>query len=222
MQVLSCTSAAVLVAICGLLLRSLALVSGARSPNFEASDPNIESNSVSSELMPIIVLIAILLTVPAITALILVIFSHSKFKKLREGAKQKASELKKQAKITKKRMIHDFSSKEEDFFPCEHQRRLQSSVSPQEVAVQLSPDASSSVDISTVESIPFAAHSASLVPGRPLNAFSLHTSKPGARNDCSTQSECLEIETDFHFCDFEMTGTSENQKEPAPQSSFSV
>ena len=71
MQVLSCSSAGVLVAISGLLLRSQALISGARSPNFETKDPSVESSDVSPELAPIIVLLIMLLSAPAIIAFLL-------------------------------------------------------------------------------------------------------------------------------------------------------
>lgn len=80
MQVLSCSSACALVAICGLLLRSQSLVSAARSPNFEYADPSTESIDVSTELVPVIVLLIILLAAPSVLAIILAIFAHSKFK----------------------------------------------------------------------------------------------------------------------------------------------
>ncbi len=80
MQVLSCSSAGVLVAMCGLLLRSQTLISGARSPNFETSDPNIESSDISTELVPVIVLLIFLLAAPAIVAISLA--SKSKFRRL--------------------------------------------------------------------------------------------------------------------------------------------
>jgi hypothetical protein len=209
MQALSCTSAVVLVAICGLLLRSHALVSGARSPNFDSSDPDIESSSVSSELFPIIVLLIALLTVPTITAIILAIRSNSKFKKLAEEAKQKALELKAHAKITKRRVTHAFLGKEDASFSREQRRISQSSAAPREVAIQLSPDASSSLHTSTFQSVSSAAHAASPVLGHPLNAISLHSSNPAAQNDSSTQGESVEFETEFHFCDFEAPATTD-------------
>jgi hypothetical protein len=70
-QVLSSFSACALVAICGLLLRSQSLLSAARSPNFDSIDPSIESSSVSTELIPIIVLLIMLLVAPAILAIVL-------------------------------------------------------------------------------------------------------------------------------------------------------
>ena len=208
MQALSCTSAVVLVAICGLLLRSHALVSGARSPNFDSSDPDVESSSVSSELFPIIVLLIALLTVPTVTVIILAIRSNSRFKKLAEEAKQKALELKTQAKITKRRVTHAFLGKEDDSFSREQRRISQSSAAPRDVAIQLSSDASFSVYTSTFQSVPSAAHAASSVIGHPLNAISLHSSNPAAQNDSSTQGESVEFETEFHFCDFETPGTT--------------
>lgn len=215
MQALSCTSAVVLVAICGLLLRSHALVSGARSPNFDSSDPDVESSSVSSELFPIIVLLIALLTVPTVTVIILAIRSNSRFKKLAEElkklaeeAKQKASELKTQAKITKRRVTHAFLGKEDDSFSREQRRISQSSAAPRDVAIQLSSDVSFSVYTSTFQSVPSAAHAASSVIGHPLNAISLHSSNPAAQNDSSTQGESVEFETEFHFCDFETPGTT--------------
>ncbi len=71
MQILSCSSAGFLVAICGLLLRSQALISGARSPNFETKDPSIESKSLSSDLTVSIVFLIMLLAGPAIVTIIL-------------------------------------------------------------------------------------------------------------------------------------------------------
>ena len=69
MQVLSCTSAGILVSISGLLLRSQSLISGGRSPNFESRDPNVESSDVSTELVPVVVLLLIFLSVPVIMAM---------------------------------------------------------------------------------------------------------------------------------------------------------
>lgn len=71
MQILSCSSAGFLVAICGLLLRSQALISGARSPNFETKDPSIESKALSSDLTVSIVFLIMLLAGPAIVTIIL-------------------------------------------------------------------------------------------------------------------------------------------------------
>jgi hypothetical protein len=79
MQVLSCSSAGALVAISGLLVRSQALVSGARSPNFEATNPSVESSHISTEILPVIILLIMLLMAPAIIAIILA--SKSRFKK---------------------------------------------------------------------------------------------------------------------------------------------
>lgn len=200
MQVLSCTSAVVLVAICGLLLRSHALVSGARSPNFEASDPDIESSTVSSELLPIIVLIIVLLTLPAITAVILTIRSNLKFKKLKE--------LKAQSKTTQRHMSHASLSEEDNSSSSEQLRGLQSIALPRDLAIQLSLDSSSSVDPSSYQYVPSAAHAASSALDRPLNSVLSHSSIPEAQRDSYTQGECLELETDFHFCDFETNGTS--------------
>ena len=92
MQVLSCTSAGVLLAVCGLLLRSQALISGGRSPNFEVSDPSTESRGISEELTPIIVLLVILLSAPAILTIVLTILANSQFKKATSGMEQKAKE----------------------------------------------------------------------------------------------------------------------------------
>jgi hypothetical protein len=199
MQVLSCTSAVVLVAVCGLLLRSHALVSGARSPNFEASDPDIESSTVSSELFPIIVLIIVLLTVPTITAIILKIRFNIKFKERKaKGTKAPSKKNERQRSL----------SQEDDSSSSEQRRELQSNALPRELAIQLSLDSSSSVDPSTFQSAPSAAHAASSVLDRPLNSMSSHSSAPEAQHDSFTQGECLDLETDFHFCDFETKGTS--------------
>jgi hypothetical protein len=71
MQILSCSSAGFLVAICGLLLRDQALISGARSPNFETKDPSIESKTLSSDLTVSIVFLIMLLAGPAVVTVIL-------------------------------------------------------------------------------------------------------------------------------------------------------
>jgi hypothetical protein len=203
MQVISCTSAFVLVAICGLLLRSLTLVSGARSPNFEVLDPNIESSSVSSELMPIIVLIIILFTVPIITAIILAIYSNSKFKKLAKKARQKALESKAHVKI---RMSHAFLGKKDDSFSSEHRRRSQSNASPREVAIRFSPDVLSSEDRSIQSFTPSAAGATSSSHNQPLNTILLPSSETGNQNFSPIQPEHLSSDEDFHFCDFEALG----------------
>lgn len=71
MQILSCSSAGFLVAICGLLLRDQALISGARSPNFETKDPSMESKTLSSDLTVSIVFLIMLLSGPAVVIIIL-------------------------------------------------------------------------------------------------------------------------------------------------------
>jgi hypothetical protein len=71
MQILSCSSAGFLVAICGLLLRDQALISGARSPNFETKDPSMESKSLSSDLTVSIAFLIMLLAGPAVVTIIL-------------------------------------------------------------------------------------------------------------------------------------------------------
>jgi hypothetical protein len=80
-QVLSSFSACALVAISGLLLRSQSLLSAARSPNFEPIDPSIESSSVSTELIPIIVLLIMLLAAPAILAIVLALMKWFRSRK---------------------------------------------------------------------------------------------------------------------------------------------
>lgn len=81
MQVLACASAGVLVAIAGVLLRSQVLLSSARSPNFDKKDPSVESDGISSDLLPIILLLIGLLAAPTAIAILFGIFAHSKFKK---------------------------------------------------------------------------------------------------------------------------------------------
>jgi hypothetical protein len=71
MQVLSGSSAFCILAICGLLLRSQALISAARSPNFAPSNPGIESNILSLELNAVIILLVLFLTTPAFLTIIL-------------------------------------------------------------------------------------------------------------------------------------------------------
>ncbi len=78
MQVLSCTSAVALVAICGLLLRSQALISAARSPNFEKGDPARESDGISSDLFPIICMLMLLLATPAVLSVLLAVLANSR------------------------------------------------------------------------------------------------------------------------------------------------
>jgi hypothetical protein len=197
MQVLSCTSAIVLVAICGLLLRSQVLVSGARSPNFEATDPDIESSGVSSELMPIIVLLCILLTVPTITAIILAIRSNLKFKKLAKETKHKALELE-----TQKCTSRTFLGKEHDSYSNEHLCRSQSNVPPQEVVIRLSIDTSSSEDIGTIRSRTPAADTTSSAPlARPPSRASMPSPNSGSRIGSTSQGERSDFDTDFHFSD---------------------
>lgn len=70
-QVLSCACAFCLLAIGGLLLRSQALLSASRSPNFKLSDPSTESDAISEELSPVIGLIIVMLISPAILAIIM-------------------------------------------------------------------------------------------------------------------------------------------------------
>ena len=79
MQILSCCSAGFLVAICGLLLRSQALISGARSPNFDPKDPSSESRHLSDDLSAVIFFLVLFLSAPAIMTIILA--SNSKLKK---------------------------------------------------------------------------------------------------------------------------------------------
>lgn len=192
MQALSCTSAVVLVAICGLLLRSQALVSGARSPNFEPSDPDIESSSVSSELMPIIVLLSVLLAVPAIMAITLTIYSKKKFNKLAEDTKPKALEPKAQASA--------FLGEEDDSFSNEHRRRSQSDASPREVAIRLSPD-TLFLEGRTVQS--FTSSAAGVTSSAPPARATLTLPLPdsGIQLDSSSHGECSDFDTDFHLSD---------------------
>jgi hypothetical protein len=71
MQVLSCSSAFCLLATCGLLLRSQALLSAARSPNYQKTNPNIENDGPSDELNIVIVLVMFLLVFPVFIVIIL-------------------------------------------------------------------------------------------------------------------------------------------------------
>jgi hypothetical protein len=80
LQVLSCSCACLLVAISGLLLRSLVLVSAGRSPNFEAADPNNESRELSKEIRPIIVLLIIFLSCPLILTIFLLVRTNPSVK----------------------------------------------------------------------------------------------------------------------------------------------
>jgi hypothetical protein len=77
MQVLSCSSAFCLLAICGLLLRSQALLSAARSPNYQKTNPNIENVGPSDELNIVIVLIIFLLVFPVFMVIILPLRAQS-------------------------------------------------------------------------------------------------------------------------------------------------
>ena len=76
MQMLSCSCAVILVLICGLLLRSLVLVSAGRSPNFDTTNPSIESSGLSEELTPVISLLILLLALPFLFAIIIMIRQH--------------------------------------------------------------------------------------------------------------------------------------------------
>jgi hypothetical protein len=96
MQVLSCSCAVVLVLICGLLLRSLVLISAARSPNFDTSNPSIERSSVSEELVPVVTLLIFLLTTPLILVIIMMIRQHLIAKKFAKSVDE--------ASATSKRM----------------------------------------------------------------------------------------------------------------------
>ena len=96
MQILSCSCAVVLVLICGLLLRSLVLISAARSPNFDTSNPSIERSSVSEELVPVVTLLIFLLTTPLILVIIMMIRQHLIAKKFAKSVDE--------ASATSKRM----------------------------------------------------------------------------------------------------------------------
>jgi hypothetical protein len=80
MQVISCSCAGCLVAICGLLLRSQALVSAARSPNFEAHDPGLENSNVSEEIFWIIIMLIIFLAAPSLLTAALLMRTKPWFK----------------------------------------------------------------------------------------------------------------------------------------------
>jgi hypothetical protein len=71
MQVLSCSSAFCLLAISSLLLRSQALISAARSPNYKTSDPSAESTGISIELNIVIGLLVFFLVFPVFMVMIL-------------------------------------------------------------------------------------------------------------------------------------------------------
>jgi hypothetical protein len=77
MQILSCSSAFCLLAISGLLLRSQALVSAARSPNYEFSNPDSESEGISNELNIVIALLVLLLSFPVFMVISLMPRSQS-------------------------------------------------------------------------------------------------------------------------------------------------
>ncbi len=96
MQILSCSCAVVLVLICGLLLRSLVLISAARSPNFDTSNPSIERSSVSEELVPVVSLLIFLLTTPLILVIIMMLRQHliaKKFAKSVDEASAKSKQM---------------------------------------------------------------------------------------------------------------------------------
>jgi hypothetical protein len=80
LQFLSCSCACFLVAISGLLLRSLVLVSAGRSPNFEAADPDTESREVSKEILPIIVLLLTFLSCPLLLTIFFLVRSNPSVK----------------------------------------------------------------------------------------------------------------------------------------------
>ena len=94
MQILSCSCAVVLVLICGLLLRSLVLISAARSPNFDTSNPSIERSSVSEELVPVVTLMIFLLTTPLILVIIMIIRQHLIAKKFAKSVDEASAKSK--------------------------------------------------------------------------------------------------------------------------------
>ncbi len=100
-QILSCSCAGILVLICGLTLRSLVLLSAARSPNFDASNPGIQSSGVSEELVPVITLLIVLLTLPCVLAVILILRQHLISKRL-EKSIDEASATSKQIPLCEK------------------------------------------------------------------------------------------------------------------------
>jgi hypothetical protein len=71
MQVLSGSSAFCILAVCGLVLRSQALISAARSPNFAPSNPAVESSTLTLEMNAVIVLLVLFLATPAFLTMIL-------------------------------------------------------------------------------------------------------------------------------------------------------
>lgn len=75
-QILSCSCTGILVLICGLTMRSLVLISAARSPNFDATNPGTQSSGVSEELALVITLLIVLLTLPCVLAIILMSRQH--------------------------------------------------------------------------------------------------------------------------------------------------
>jgi len=125
MQVLSCTCAGCLVAICGLLLRSQALVSAARSPNFEAYDPGLESSDVSDELLPIIIILVIFLAAPSFLAIFLMIRTNPEFDNF---FRDKADKFKMFVPL---RLFH-----------AQSVSLAEKTASPHDVAIEFSPDAS--------------------------------------------------------------------------------
>jgi hypothetical protein len=134
MQVLSCSCAGCLVAICGLLLRSQTLVSAARSPNFETFDPGLESSDVSEELFPIIMLLIVFLAAPSMLTIYLLMRANTEFQSLVLVLVEKLDKMK--TFLSSLNMFHTQSTNLEE-----------NQGSQQAVTIEFSPDTSSKDDL---------------------------------------------------------------------------
>jgi len=136
MQVLSCSCAGCLVAICGLLLRSQVLVSAARSPNFETFDPGLESSDVSEELFPIIMLLLVFLAAPSMLTVYLLMRTNTEFQSLVLFLREKSDKMK------------TFFSSFLNMFHTQSTNLEENQASQQAVTIEFSQDSSSKDDLS--------------------------------------------------------------------------
>ncbi len=125
-------------------------MSGARSPNFAAHDPGIESSEVSSEFMPIIVILIVLLAIPAVMAATLAVCSNLKLKKAAKQTKQKPKTLAKDAHNQGSTVSRDHEGAtldEEDSRSIDHERISHANALSQDIALQPASDASVNDDL---------------------------------------------------------------------------
>ena len=137
LQVLSCSCACLLVAISGLLLRSLVLVSAGRSPNFETADPNSESTELSKEIRPIIVLLITFLSCPLILTIFLLARTNPSVKSAADFFFIKAKRIR---YFFATRLFHFHSDSQHNKSRSDSDFEKSAVGSSQDVAIELSPN----------------------------------------------------------------------------------